>query len=116
MVRTPARILAALLFALGLALSLAPAVAEAGQLGDAKAAGWVGEQPNGYLGVVPGAPASAEVLVSDINAKRRSKYQSVANAQGTTLQAVEIVAGEKLIGRARTGEYVMTAGGQWVRK
>ena len=114
MARTPARILAALLLALGLAL--APAVAQAGPLDDAKAAGWVGERPNGYLGVVPGAPASAEALVSDINAKRRSKYQSVASAQGTTLQAVETVAGEKLIGRATAGQYVMTASGQWVRK
>ena len=114
MARTPARILAALLLALGLAL--APAVAQAGPLDDAKAAGWVGERPNGYLGVVPGAPASAEALVSDNNAKRKAKYGSVASSQGTTLQAVEIVAGEKLIGRARSGEYVMTASGQWVRK
>ncbi len=114
MARTPARILAALLFALGLAL--APAVAQASPLDDAKAAGWVGERPNGYLGVVPGAPASAEALVSDINAKRKAKYGSVASSQGTTLQAVEMVAGEKLIGRARSGEYVMTASGQWVRK
>ena len=114
MARTPARILAALLIALGLALALA--VAQASPLDDAKAAGWVGEQPNGYLGVVPGAPASAQVLVSDINAKRQAKYASVASSQGTTLQAVEIVAGEKLIGRARPGEFVMTASGQWVRK
>ncbi len=114
MARTPASILAALLFALGLVL--APAVAEAGPLDDAKAAGWVGERPNGYLGVVPGAPASAEALVSDINARRRAKYDSVAQSQGTSLQAVEMVAGEKLIKRAAPGEYIMTPSGQWARK
>ncbi|MEE9250856.1 MAG: YdbL family protein [Alphaproteobacteria bacterium] len=114
MARTPASILAALLFALGLAL--APAVAEASPLDDAKAAGWVGERPDGYLGVVPGAPASAQALVSDINAKRQAKYESVAQSQNTDLQAVEVVAGEKLIKRAKPGEYIMTPSGQWVRK
>ena len=114
MARTPASILAALLFALGLAL--APAVAEASPLDDAKAAGWVGERPDGYLGVVPGAPASAQALVSDINAKRQAKYESVAPSQNTDLQAVEVVAGEKLIKCAKPGEYIMTPSGQWVRK
>lgn len=114
MARTPASILAVLLLALGLVL--APAMTQAGPLGDAKSAGWVGEQPNGYLGVVPGAPGNAQALVSDINAKRQAKYESIASSQGTTLRAVETVAGEKLIKRAKPGEYIMTPSGQWVRK
>ena len=110
-----ARTLTVLLLALALALPLATQ-ARAGPLDDAKAAGWVGERPDGYLGVVPGAPASAQNLAQDINAKRRAKYQGVADAQGTSLAAVEAVAGEKLIGRASPGEMVMGASGQWVRK
>ena len=112
--RSFAHVLAALWLAIG--LTLAPAVAQAGQLDDAKAAGWVGERPDGYLGVVPGAPASAQTLAGDINAKRKAKYQDIASSQGTSLQAVEVVAGEKLIRRAKAGQFVMTPAGQWVRK
>jgi hypothetical protein len=114
MARTPASILAVLLLALGLVL--APAMTQAGPLDDAKAAGWVGERPNGYLGPVPGAPASVVPLLNDINARRRAKYESIASSQGTTLRAVETVAGEKLIKRAKPGEYIMTPSGQWARK
>ena len=114
MARTPARLLAALLLALGLAL--APAAAQAGPLDDAKAAGWVGERPNGYLGVVPGAPASAEALVSEVNAWRKARHQDIASSQGTSLQDVEVVAGEKRVKRAEPGEYIMTPSGQWVQK
>ena len=113
-VRSFAHVMAALWLAIGLAL--APVAAQAGQLDDAKAAGWVGERPDGYLGVVPGAPASAQALAGDINARRKAKYQDIAGSQGTSLQAVEMVAGEKLVKRAKPGEYVMTQSGQWVRK
>ena len=110
-----ARTLTVLLLALALALPLA-GQARAGPLDDAKAAGWVGERPDGYLGVVPGAPADAQGLVDDINAKRRAKYQGIADSKNTDLAAVEAVAGEKLIDRASPGEMVMDASEQWLRK
>ena len=51
-------------------LVLGAAPAAASDLGSARAAGQVGEQVDGYLGVVPGAPQSAADLVSEINAIR----------------------------------------------
>ena len=112
-----ARTLTALMLALALGLILAPAgPVDAGPLDEAKAAGWVGERPDGYLGVVPGAPGHVPGLVQDINAKRRAKYQGIAEANGTSLASVEAVVGEKLIARAMPGEIVMNASGQWVRK
>ena len=54
--------------------------------------------------------------VEDINAKRRAKYQGIAESKSTDLAAVEAVAGEKLIDRAGPGEMVMDASGQWLRK
>jgi uncharacterized protein YdbL (DUF1318 family) len=100
---------------LALALGFGPALA--GPLDDAKAAGLVGERIDGYLGVVDsGAPADIKRLVEQVNAERQAKYAEIAKKQGAPVQAVAQIAGEKLIGRAGGGEYVMGADGQWRRK
>ena len=107
------RLLAIALLAVG--LGFGPALA--GPLDDAKAAGLVGERVDGYLGVVDsGAPADVKQLVEQINAERRAKYAEIAQKQGAPVQAVAQIAGEKLIERAGSGEYVMGADGQWRRK
>tara|TARA_R110001592_G_scaffold162198_2_gene395274 strand:+ start:7162 stop:7497 length:336 start_codon:yes stop_codon:yes gene_type:complete len=85
-------------------------------LGAAKGQGLVGERPDGYLGAVAAGRADVQTLVNDINAQRRIKYQGIAQKRGTSLAAVEQFVGQKLISRAGPGEYVMTPGGQWVRK
>jgi len=85
-------------------------------LGVAKGQGLVGERPDGYLGAVAAGRADVQALVNDINAQRRAKYQDIAQKRGTTLAAVEQFVGQKLISRAGPGEYVMTPGGQWVRR
>jgi uncharacterized protein YdbL (DUF1318 family) len=82
----------------------------------AKGQGLVGERPDGYLGAVAAGRADVQALVNDINAQRRIKYQGIAQKRGTSLAAVEQFVGQKLISRAGPGEYVMTPGGQWVRK
>lgn len=85
-------------------------------LSAAKGQGLVGERPDGYLGAVAAGRADVQALVNDINAQRRAQYQALAQRNGTSLAAVEQVVGQKLISRAGPGEYVMTPGGQWVRK
>jgi hypothetical protein len=89
--------------------------AGAADLGSAKAAGYVGEQPNGYLGVVPGAPGDVPSLVNSINAQRRAAYQNIAQSNGTSLAAVEQLAGQKAIAKTPAGQYILS-GGRWVRK
>jgi len=107
------RLLAIALLAAG--LGIGPALA--GPLDDAKAAGLVGERIDGYVGVVDsGAPGDVKQLVEQINAERRAKYAEIARKQGAPVQAVAQIAGEKLVQRARGGEYVMGADGQWRRK
>ena len=59
-----------------LVLLAAPA-AFAIELADAKSQGLVGEQSNGYLGVVKNAPG-VQALVDSVNAKRRDAYQKIA--------------------------------------
>ncbi len=81
----------------------------------AKAQGLVGEQPNGYLGVVKATPEAVE-LVADINDRRRDAYQRIARENGITLDQVSNLAGQKAIERAGSGTYVRTPDGQWVTK
>jgi len=92
-----------------------PAGASAMDLHDAKASGMVGEKPDGYLGAGQGGAAVAG-LVADINGKRRAHYQAIAAKNGTTLQAVEVLAGRTALEKTAPGQFIMTPSGQWVRK
>lgn len=83
-------------------------------LGDAKAGGQLGEQPNGYLGVVkPGA--RAEEIARLINQARRAEYQKVAKDNGIALGDVEAIAGKKALERTPKGQFIQL-NGQWVQK
>ncbi|MFY1018100.1 YdbL family protein [Ectopseudomonas khazarica] len=83
-------------------------------LGDAKASGQLGEQPNGYLGVVrPGG--QADEIARLINQARRAEYQKVAQDNGISLSDVEAIAGKKAIDRTPAGQFIQL-GGQWVKK
>lgn len=99
--------LVALLFAGGHAMAL--------ELDDAKARGLVGEQPDGYLGVVQDT-AEVRTLVTDINAKRRAEYQRIATANNVGLADVEKLAGGKAIEKTAAGNYVRGADGAWRKK
>jgi uncharacterized protein YdbL (DUF1318 family) len=98
-----------------LLLSALPAAAQS--LDEAKAAGQVGERIDGYLGVVDAdAPGDVRAMVDRVNAERKAKYAEIAAERGTSVQAVAQIAGEKLIARAASGEYVLGASGQWRQK
>lgn len=98
------------------ALLLAAPGAAANPLDDAKAAGYVGERPDGMLGLVSSsAPADVVALVEEINAKRVESYAEIAEKNGIPVGAVAAQAGAKLIDRAPAGQYVMRDG-KWVRK
>ena len=86
-------------------------------LQSAKSQGLVGEQPNGYLGLVK-ASASGDVkaMMEDINAKRKQEYQSIAQRNKTELSVIEALAGKKAIERTAAGQYVKLPSGQWTKK
>jgi len=108
---TTTRMLAA---CLGLFLAAAAAAAS---LGSAKDDGWIGEKPDGYIGLVrDDAPADVKALVSDVNAKRKSHYQRIAQEQGAPLSEVEKVGGVTAIEKTEPGHYVMDASGRWRQK
>ncbi|MGF1640230.1 MAG: YdbL family protein [Rhodospirillales bacterium] len=108
---------AALTFALLAVLPPAAGPAHALTLDEARQAGWVGERPDGYLGLVdPAAPAAARKLVDDVNVKRRAHYADIAQRTGADVRDVGILAGEKLISGANPGTFVMDAAGRWRRR
>ncbi len=93
------------------AMSLEEAMAA---LGAAKQQGQVGEQPNGYLGVVQSG-GNADEIVTLINAARRAEYEKLANDNGIKLADVEALAGQKAIDRTPSGYFILLQEG-WTRK
>ena len=86
-------------------------------LEEAKSQGAVGEQPDGYLGVVqPGASAEVQALVNDVNQKRHQMYEEIARRNATKLAAVELLAGKTAIDNTKPGNFVQGPSGQWVKK
>lgn len=82
----------------------------------AKAQGLVGEQTNGYLGLVVNKHAEATELVSSVNKLRKEKYMEIATKQKTALSNIETLAGTKLVERAAAdGQYYQTSSGNWAR-
>ena len=99
----------------GLLLAAAPALAI--DLDQAKGAGQIGEQSDGYVGTVKGGASEAvQGLVEQVNRGRRDKYAAIASKRGVTVQAVAARAGTKLGERAPKGQWVKGSGGKWVQK
>ena len=99
---------------LALALS-GPAAAQG--LEAAKSQGLVGEKADGYLGIVVASPsAEVKALADSVNTQRRAKYEEIARQNGTAVDAVAALAGQKLVERAPAGQWVTDAKGNWRRK
>ncbi len=96
---------------------LLPVSAAGDSLEAAKAAGQVGERPDGYLGlVVSPAPDELRALVDRINAERSGHYTAIAGQRGTTPAAVAALAGQKLVLRTPPGQYYQDSAGNWVKR
>jgi len=80
----------------------------------AKAQGLVGETLTGYLAPVKATP-EVQQLVKTINTKRKAQYKKIAQRNGTSLQAVEQLAGKKAIEKTPPGQFIKT-GGNWRKK
>lgn len=84
-------------------------------LSEAKAQGQLGEQPDGYLGVVEDN-SRAETIARLINEARREEYRRVARDNNIDLRDVELLAGQKAIERTPAGQYIRMPDGRWRRK
>ncbi len=93
---------------------LTSSIALASPLTQPKADGLIGEQANGYIGLVrQDVPAELRKLVNEVNAKRKAGYQEIATKQGVSLESVELVGGNTAIEKTLPGNYVQDASGAW---
>lgn len=124
---TPAmtrRVLLSLTLAAGLALAapLAGGAAfaqstAAATITQAKTAGEVGEQGDGYLGLVSAAaPAEVKAAVAEINAGRAKAYQDIAAKTGVSAQAAGEATARQLIAKVPAGGWYKPLGGEWTKR
>ena len=101
-----------------LALTLALALpAAALDLDAAKRQGLVGERADGYVGsVAPNPAAEVRDLVADVNARRKAAYAEIAAKNGSPVEAVAAIAGQKLVARAAPGDWIDSGNGNWYQK
>jgi uncharacterized protein YdbL (DUF1318 family) len=98
--------------------AILPWSAFADSLDDARAAGLVGERPDGYVDyVTPNPTPDLRNLVDSINAQRRKVYEKLAGEKGVPAEEVGALAAEKTISqRLKPGWYYLNSSGQWVKK
>ncbi|TPG51668.1 YdbL family protein [Sphingomonas glacialis] len=79
----------------------------------ARSAGEVGEQPDGYLGVVGSASPAVRALVNNINIQRKAAYTQQSASSGATVEQFAFTSGCNLIGQTAPGEKYKGPDGQW---
>ncbi len=108
------RVISLVFMLLAATLFVSPASARA--LEQERHAGLVGDQADGYLGVVQGGNGALQKSVDEINIGRREEYARIAGQQGTSPDAVGAIFGEKLWQQTGSGEYFRGANGAWLKK
>ncbi len=83
-------------------------------LSQAKVNGVLGEQADGYLGVVKNEGNAGEIAQL-INQARKQQYQKVSSQSHISLSEVETIAGSKAQEKTPSGQYIKQQG-QWIRK
>ena len=89
----------------------------AADLKTTKEQGLVGEQNNGYLGLVKSdAPADVKALVADVNAQRKNQFAQIAAKNGIAVEEAAKVFAKEAAARTPPGNYVQSPGGGWVKR
>ena len=108
--------------AMGLALAAAsaPAMAQSAAakaaVDAAKVSGTVGEQADGYLGIVAGGDAALRSAVAEINTGRAAAYKDIAAKTGVTPEAAGQATAKQLYARLAPGQYWKPLDGGWMKK
>jgi uncharacterized protein len=86
----------------------------AGQL---RASGLVGEQADGYLGLVGAAPADLRAQMEQVNIQRRAAYTQLAAQRGATIEEVAAATACQIFAsRVGPGQYYRLPDGVWRRR
>ena len=95
---------------------LAQSAAAKAAVDAAKASGTVGEQADGYLGVVSGGDAALRAAVAEINTGRAAAYKDIAAKSGVTPEAAGQATAKQLYARLAPGQYWKPLDGGWTKK
>ena len=101
-----------MLFALALGIT-APALAQDAAIGTAQAAGTVGEQADGYLGLHGAPSADVRARVEQINIKRRAVYTDLAQKKGVSVTEVAGATACQILDSVGEGQWYRDTGGTW---
>ncbi|WP_114951921.1 YdbL family protein [Sphingosinicella terrae] len=111
-----------LMIAAGLAVSaLAGGTAYAYVMQDAaaqlRAGGLVGEQADGYMGLVGSASADVRAQMDSVNIQRRAAYTQLASQRGATIEEVAAATACQIFRqRVGAGQYYRLTDGVWRRR
>ncbi|HEX8379632.1 MAG TPA: YdbL family protein [Allosphingosinicella sp.] len=79
-----------------------------------RASGQVGEQADGYLGLVGSAPAAVRAQVDSVNIKRRAYYTDLAAKRGAKIEEVAATTACELFRtKVAQGQYYRLPDGVW---
>ena len=79
----------------------------------ARAAGQIGEQVDGYLGIVVAPTPELQRIVDDINIKRRAVYARKAQENNATMEEYALSVGCQAIARTVPGEKYQAPDRSW---
>ncbi|AZS23085.1 MULTISPECIES: YdbL family protein [unclassified Caulobacter] len=102
--------------AAGAGLAMAQSAAAKATVDAAKTAGTVGEQADGYLGIVSGGDAALRAAVAEINTGRAAAYKDIAAKTGVTAEAAGQATAKQLYARLAPGQYWKPLDGGWIKK
>jgi uncharacterized protein YdbL (DUF1318 family) len=90
------------------------AYAQADSAGQLRASGHVGEQADGYLGLVDGASADVRSQMEQVNIQRRAAYTQLAAQRGATIEEVAAATACQLFAtRVGPGQFYRLPDGVW---
>lgn len=79
----------------------------------ARAAGQIGELPDGYIGAVGTPTKELSALVNKINIQRKAVYTQKSAASGSTVEEMAFTTGCNLILKTAPGEKYRDPAGNW---
>jgi len=93
------------------------AYAQGDSAGQLRASGHVGEQADGYLGLVDTAPGDVRAQMEQVNIQRRAAYTTLASQRNATIEEVAAATACQLFAtRVGPGQYYRLPDGVWRRR
>jgi uncharacterized protein YdbL (DUF1318 family) len=111
------KLLIAAAFGIALVAGTSAYAMQADAAGQLRASGLVGEQADGYLGLVAAAPAEVRAQMEQVNIQRRAAYTQLATQRGATIEEVAAATACQLFAsRVGAGQYYRLPDGVWRRR